>query len=71
MGAKGFYSSILFMDRNISELIIMKMHCPMIKTHTILRMILSAGVLAVLVFSGADVASCTDYRCTQAAEVAA
>ena len=30
-----------------------------------------AGVLAVLVSSGADTTSCTDYRCTQAAEAAA
>ena len=49
----------------------MKMHPPHDRGFTVLRTILSAGVLAVLVLSGADVAPCTDHRCTQAAEVAA
>ncbi len=59
------------MGCNTSELIVMKRRLPTTETRIVLRTILSAGVLAVLVFSGADVAPCTDYRCAQAAEVAA
>ncbi|MCK4458746.1 MAG: hypothetical protein KAU52_03360 [Methanosarcinales archaeon] len=36
-----------------------------------LRTILSAGVLLMLVVSGAYARPCTDYRCAHAAEVAA
>jgi hypothetical protein len=49
----------------------MTRHPPITETRIDLRTILSAGVLAVLAFSGADVAPCTDYRRAQAAEVAA
>ena len=49
----------------------MKKRLTVIENCVVLRTILSAGVLAVLVFSGADAAACTDYRCAQAVEVAA
>ena len=60
---------------NTSESIIMTRHPPTTETRIILRTILSAGVLVVLVLAcagtAADVAPCADYRCAQAAEVAA
>ena len=59
------------MRRNTSESVIMTRRSPTTETRIDLRTILSAGVLAVLVFSGAYARLCTDYRCAQAAEVAA
>ena len=44
---------------------------PTTEIHIVLRIILSAGVLLMLVVSGAYAAPCTDSRCAQAAEVAA
>gem|GEM_PF-2256364 len=48
---------------------------PTTETRIVLRTILSAGVLAVLLLACAGTAAgataCTDYRCAQAAEVAA
>jgi len=48
---------------------------PTTETRTVLRTILSAGVLAMLVLACAGTAAgataCIDYRCAQAAEVAA
>ena len=57
------------MGCNTSESIIMTKRPPTTEIRIDLRTILSAGVLVLLVFSGADVAPCTDYRCAQAAEV--
>ncbi|CAD6493358.1 MAG: hypothetical protein EMLJLAPB_00504 [Candidatus Argoarchaeum ethanivorans] len=53
----------------------MKCTYPINRKLAVLRTILSAGVLAVLVLACAGAAAgattCTDYRCAQAAEVAA
>ena len=54
---------------NTSESIIMTRCPPTTETRIVLRTILSAGVLAVLLLAGAT--TCTEYRCVQAAEVAA
>ena len=63
------------MRRNTSESIIMTRRPPTTEIRILLRTILSAGVLAVLVLAcagtAAGAATCTDYRCAQAAEVAA
>ena len=53
----------------------MKRRLPLTEIRILLRTMLSAGVLAVLVLASAGAAAgattCTDYRCAQAAEVAA
>ena len=56
---------------NTLESIIMTRRPPTTEIHIVLRIILSAGVLLMLVVSGAYAAPCTDSRCAQAAEVAA
>jgi len=73
-GRKAFIGLGCAYGCNILESIIMTRRPPTTETRTVLRTILSAGVLAVLVLACAGAAAgataCTDYRCAQVAEVA-
>jgi len=74
-GRKAFIGVGCAYGCNTLESIIMTRRPPTTEIRIVLRTILSAGVLAVLPLACAGVAAgattCTDYRCAQAAEVAA
>ena len=73
-GRKAFIGLGCAYGCNISESIIMTRRPPTTEIRILLRTILSAGVLAVLLAcagAAAGATTYTDYRCAQAAEVAA